>query len=115
MNNAVGNLGGFGRVMHDTAHLSAHTHVSRKRRWLFRGLSVLLLGVVAGLDHLTGQQTSLSLLYLLPLAVATWFVARSFGIVLAVLAGAYGSLIRFHDHPIFATQMWNAGMRFGVF
>ena len=40
---------------------------------------LLLIGFVASLDYLTGAEVSLSFLYLLPIAFATWYVNNEEG------------------------------------
>jgi hypothetical protein len=39
-------------------------------------LSLALLAVVGGVDYFTGVELSFSILYLLPVALVTWFISR---------------------------------------
>ena len=78
-------------------------------------LLVLAFGV---LDHLSGPTVSLSVLYLLPIILATWNVGRGNGIALAAASAAVWLAADLmwssaYSHP--AVPYWNAIMRFGLF
>lgn len=76
---------------------------------------VLIVGVV---DFLTGYQVSMSLFYLGPVALATWYVGRGSGIGIAVLSCITWYITELasgtqYFHP--AILIWNALVRFGFF
>src|SRR5438552_3545455 len=89
--------------------------LSRSARWLAVLISTLLLGAVGLLDYETGREASFTLLYLLPICSAAWFIGRGTGIAFAVAAAACGLFIGTIGQPILAVAMWNAGIRFGVY
>ena len=77
--------------------------------------AVLLIG---GLDYVTGAEVSIAPLYLLPVAVATWFVGLRAGLLLSVLS----AVSRLQDlwlthlpftHPL--TPYWNGVVELGFF
>jgi len=49
--------------------------------------AMVLLVLVAALDRATGAELSLSILYLAPVALATWYAGEAAGVALALLAG----------------------------
>src|SRR5262245_2443826 len=88
---------------------------ARRIRFAAVGISMLLLGVVAFLDYQTGRDVSFTLLYLLPICAAAWFVGRAFGIAVCLIAAICGLVIGAIGEPMLAVTLWNAGMRFGVY
>jgi hypothetical protein len=77
--------------------------------------SAALLLLVGLLDYFTGKQASLTLLYLLPIMTAKWFVGRRTARVFCVAAAAMGFAAALTDHPDLPTELWNAGGRLGVY
>ncbi len=78
-------------------------------------LLVLLVGLI---DHATGPAFSVSIFYLLPIALAAWFAGRAY----AVLISTAGAITWFladlmvmpsYSHP--AIHFWNAIVRLGSF
>jgi len=78
-------------------------------------LTVILVGLV---DWVTGAEISLSIFYLVPIAVTTWFAGRVPGLVTALLsAGVWlaadvGNAVTY-SHP--AIPYWNGAVRLGIF
>ena len=80
---------------------------------ILAGASMLILAVAAT-EAIVETPISLSLLYLLPVALVTWFVCRLAGVVFA-FAAASATLLAVLAHsalPVLA--FWNGGMRLGV-
>jgi diguanylate cyclase (GGDEF)-like protein len=80
-------------------------------------LAICGLGIVGGLDYFTGYEVSLSLLYLGPVALATWYGGRRAGIGIAVLACViwYIAEIAGRQYSHAAIPVWNALIRLGFF
>ena len=81
-------------------------------------LSILLIGIVGGLDYLTGYEISFSIFYLIPVGLAAWYLNKPLAIVACVLSGAtwLGVELAFgrpYSHP--AIPIWNAIVRLGFF
>lgn len=78
-------------------------------------LGALLVGVA---DYLTGYEISMSLFYLGPVALATWYGGRRAGIGIASISCVlwYGTQLASgfpYSHPLI--PVWNALIRFGFF
>lgn len=91
--------------------------LDRLNRAAILALAVCGVVIVGGVDYLTGYEVSLSLFYLAPVALATWYARRG-GIGIAMLSClswytaemATGSQ---YSHP--TIPVWNALVRFGFF
>lgn len=81
-------------------------------------LSAAGVAAVSLVDYLVGYEISVSLFYLVPVAVAAWYCGPRDGIATAGLAcvGWYAADV-FSGHPYShpAIPVWNAGVRFGFF
>jgi len=71
--------------------------------------SLILVGVVGYLDYVTGYERSLSLFYLIPISLATWFGGLIFGLVMALLSVVVWILSDVAA-GIPVVGVWNAGM-----
>ena len=76
---------------------------------------VLLVGVV---DYITGTELNISIFYLLPISLATWFMNRRVGVLLSVFSSAVGVTTDFivghpYSHPIIV--YWNNVIQMGFF
>lgn len=80
--------------------------------------SVLMVAVVAALDHITGSEASFSIFYLLPVSFAAGLLSRRAGWMMAILsAGVWGYLEVATGRTYSATWIpyWNSAVRFGFF
>jgi diguanylate cyclase (GGDEF)-like protein len=76
------------------------------------------VAAVGVIDYLTGFEISMSLLYLGPVAVATWYARRSTGIAIAVMSCLFwyvADLTAGHTYTHPAIAVWNALIRLGFF
>jgi signal transduction histidine kinase len=72
---------------------------------------VLLIGIV---DYTTGAEISLSVIYVLPVALATWFVGPRFAMVLAVLSAVVwigGDVLIGQRYSTVLIPIWNTTIR----
>jgi diguanylate cyclase (GGDEF)-like protein len=88
------------------------------RTALVDSVALALIVLLAYVDWKTGEEIALSVFYLIPVAIASWFGARrpAWGIVLAAGAGMlWADLATGHvaSHP--AIPYWNALVRTGFF
>src|SRR5580765_3115728 len=84
--------------------------------WLAGLLSMILLGAIGFLDFATGSRTSFTLLYLLPISTAKWFIGRRAALICCFGAAAIGfTATMAGDSPSLPTELWNSAMRLGVF
>ncbi len=81
-------------------------------------LTVLLVVAVGWLDYLTGEELSISILYLVPIGLSTWGVSRRWGLVIALasatawLAADLAASER-QGHPL--VPYWNGAVLLGTF
>jgi signal transduction histidine kinase len=79
----------------------------------------VLVGVIAVVDYLTGEQVSFSLFYLIPVGSAAWFVGRRAASFLAVLCAvcwlANDPWLARHAYAWPWLGYWNAAMRLCIF
>jgi diguanylate cyclase (GGDEF)-like protein len=80
-------------------------------------LSLALVFAIGYFDHLTGPYVSFALVYLPPIAFATWLADRPYGITIACIATIIGLTTELASE--LSTKgfipYWNAAARFGVF
>lgn len=93
-------------------------HLDRLSSGAILGLAACGLVLVGGLDYDTGYEVSLSVFYLVPVAVAAWYAGRSSGIVMAFLSCLswyFADLGAGHAYSHHAIPVWNALVRLGFF
>ena len=81
------------------------------------GASAAVAAAIGFVDFLIGQELSLSLFYLVPVAFVAWFLGRGPGALMIILAGASSLLAEVLSvpgptHP--ASPFWNLLMQIGV-
>ena len=81
-------------------------------------IAFIAILAVGFLDYVTGYELSLSILYLLPITIATWFGGRKIGILYALLCGLSWFVVVEatglpFSHPWI--PIWNAAVRIAFF
>jgi len=79
------------------------------------GELVVVLGVI---DYLTGYEISLSLFYLFPIVLVTWFVSRRLGVMFSILCAIvwyFADALSGQTYSYPAIYLWNTLIRFGFF
>lgn len=94
--------------------------VKKVSKPVWMGLGLLLLGMVAFLDHVTGVEFSFSLFYLLPISLISWAISERFGLAFAILSSCVWILVDIWSGNSNRTSnllayMWNATARLGFF
>jgi signal transduction histidine kinase len=97
----------------DTLPRPAQRVAARIDRLTVVPISIGLIVLVGFFDFITGQESTFTLLYVLPVALGAWHRGRRFGIGLAVLTTLTQACSSRHDHTLIA--VWNAIGSFGVF
>src|SRR5256885_2748162 len=98
--------------MHTQSKSAQRLHASRG---LAMTISLAFLFGIAAIDYITGRETSFTLLYLLPVSIAAWFIGPRAGIVMSVAAAVCGLVIGLAGERLLAVAFWNAGAKFGVY
>ncbi len=80
-------------------------------RVLILTLGVAIIALVAEIDDLSGPHASLALLYVLPIALVTWYVSAGWGFFFAAFAGIVDSALAFRGLPSGASA-WLIGWTF---
>ena len=82
-----------------------------------RAVSLLFIALAAGLDIVTGSEFSVSIFFLLPVAISTWYGSRRDGIIAGCISASACLLVdstsRVYINPV--APYWNALICFGVF
>ncbi|BCL38684.1 GGDEF domain-containing protein [Nostoc sp. MS1] len=82
-----------------------------KPKWFSSLLSILLMLVISLIDYYIPPEISVSVLYLIPIGISSWFVNQDMGFLISV-ASDMSSLIvnqiqdNYHLHPLI--HFWNA-------
>lgn len=77
-----------------------------------------LIAVLGAIDHATGYELSLSIFYLVPVGVASWYGKRWAGQTIALVAATVWLLVDIsaaHQYSHGLIPFWNATVRFGFF
>jgi len=92
--------------------------LARRSPWQILAISSCGVVVIGTVDYLTGYEVSISILYLVPVAAASWYAGRRASVSIAVL----GCMSWFaadvgagHPYEHLAVPIWNALVRFGFF
>ncbi len=93
-------------------------HLNRQDKSRLLGVAIILVILTGYVNHLAGVEISLSILYLLPLSLVSWFVGRREGGFIALASSAswyapewfFGGL---YSHPFIF--YWNLAVMFSFF
>jgi len=91
--------------------------LDRQPGWLVWGLSLGLLILISGVDLVSPRDVSLSILYLFPVALTSWWLGRRAGLGMALLSTLawYGCDQVAHSYDLPWMAYWNAAVRLGFF
>lgn len=98
--------------------LSLLDNLGRQPKPVVLSLGIALLVLLWLLDYFTGSELAVDILYLLPIALATWYAGRWEGQLFCVLGAAAwfeadALAASLYSHP--AIPYWNASVRLGSF
>lgn len=96
----------------------AHRALSGLSRTGVIAAALVALAMAGVIDHLTGGELSSSVLYVVPVGVAAWYVDRTAGFVFGLASSAIGYLTDLvagypYHHPLI--PVWNACVRLAFF
>ena len=82
------------------------------------GLAVLLMLLVAAVDHMTGYELSFSVFYLIPTSIAAWYGSRRMGYGISLLGAAAWMIVETTSGQPYSQSwilFWNSAVRLGFF
>lgn len=86
--------------------------------WLVGVFTLLVVGLLGFVDHVTGHEISFSVFYLLPISVAVWYGSRPLGYMASAVSAVVWALVE-HASPLIYSQgwilYWNSGVRLAFF
>lgn len=88
---------------------------SRRSLWFTTLLALLFIWL---LDYVSGPQVSIAIFYLLPVGLATWYLSRRAGLVIAFGSAAAWLVADLVTNPLSVNPFilfWNASVRLGIF
>lgn len=99
--------------------MSALTSQFEKRPRIFSAaVSAALVAVIGVVDYLAGYAIFFSAFYLLPVALASWYVGRAFGIVISissVVVSLVGDYAAGANYPNIFVPVWNGAIGLTVY
>ena len=97
--------------------IPVNSNLAKLPAWLVACASVLLLALIAYLDYVTPAEVSMALFYLLPVALATWFIGRRGGYVMACICAFTWLLVEINSptYQDIRFAYWNAFTRLAFF
>lgn len=81
-------------------------------------LGLLLISLIGIIDYFTGVELSLSIFYLIPVALVAWYVNAWVGVIYAALGGVTWYLASVWAGQPYSSMIiayWNGAVRFGFF
>jgi diguanylate cyclase (GGDEF)-like protein len=81
-------------------------------------VSIILVVILAFIDHITGFELSFSIFYLVPISLASWYHSRVSGIFICIFSSIVWLFVDYssgHHYSSAAIPIWNAIVRFGFF
>ncbi len=97
---------------------SVDRFLGTRSRWQLTALSLASVGVIGLLDHLSGYELSFSIFYLIPVSLATWYLGKRHGLVLAFASAVTWLVIDLTSGHVVSNASipaWNAAVRLGFF
>ncbi len=81
-------------------------------------VGLLFLVFLGGMDYLTGEGLSLTIIYLIPVAFTAWFAGRRAGVAISLIAAAIWLISNYRSslsHEPFHAKLWNGGTALAFF
>jgi serine phosphatase RsbU (regulator of sigma subunit) len=93
-------------------------YISSFRKTTIIGISVILLLLIGYLDFVTGIEVSISIFYLLPVALCSWFINKWAGFIIAIFSSValyVADYLLSHSVSHLIIPYWNAIVMLGFF
>ena len=95
-----------------------HNYFTRRNKWVALSAIILLALLIGYLDYITGFEISLSFLYLIPIALATWYINSRTGYIVmwvSTLAFIVSNWAAGETYSMEIIRYWNGFTRLVVF
>lgn len=92
--------------------------LQKQQKYTLISISVLLVIVTWGIDYATGPYLSTSILYLVPVSFAAWWLNKRIALGISLLSAILWLLTDIYTNPITPNPLipyWNASVRLGFF
>jgi PAS domain S-box-containing protein len=110
-------LADFSTIAMNVLLTSLEERLSRSRGFVLL-LSIIGMLTIGGADYVTGPQIGLTIFYLIPVMLATWFAGLWVGVAMSLLCGLtwFASNVPWYiENGIEGFVYWNAASRTGMF
>jgi len=94
-----------------------HNIFSRQASWVLFLVCLILTVFVGVIDDLTGPETTMTLFYVVPISLASWYGSRSMGFtitVVAIVTLVAAEILAGRHYSQMYLQAWNNLARFGL-
>ncbi len=81
-------------------------------------VGLLFLVFLGGMDYLSGEGLSLTIIYLIPVAFTAWFAGRGAGVTISLVSAAIWLVSNYRaglSHEPFLVKLWNGGTSLAFF
>jgi len=98
--------------------MNVKEYLDKQSKWHWITLGFAIVVFVGVIDHLTGPELFVSIFYLLPIFLVTWFTERWMGITISIVSAITWLITDFtagHAYSYPAIPYWNMIVRLGTF
>jgi diguanylate cyclase (GGDEF)-like protein len=96
---------------------SLHVLFSKMSRTLVLAVGLAIIALIAATDYLNGPGVSLSLFYLVPIFIVTWYAGQTSGMLASLLSAVTWSvddIMKSYRYGHYSIPIWNIIMQFGL-
>jgi len=98
--------------------MNVKEYLDKQSKWHWITLGFAIVVLVGVIDHITGPELFVSIFYLLPIFLVTWFTERWMGVTISIVSAITWLITDFtagHAYSYPAIPYWNMIVRLGTF
>lgn len=98
--------------------MNVKEYLDKQSKWHLITLGFAIVVLVGVIDHITGPELFVSIFYLLPIFLVTWFTERWMGVTISIVSAITWLITDFtagHAYSYPAIPYWNMIVRLGTF
>jgi diguanylate cyclase (GGDEF)-like protein len=98
--------------------MNVKEYLNKHSKWHLITLGFAIVVLVGVIDHITGPELFVSIFYLLPIFLVTWFTERWMGVTISIVSAITWLITDFtagHAYSYPAIPYWNMIVRLGTF